>query len=209
MAARLLTVERLDDHWHGITGRASGDIPNGQFVVDSVVRGSPSEQAGVRAGDTIVEVDSRKIERALDLECALLGKSIGTKVPVTVKRDGQTRKLSLTIAARSPQPSSSVADDAWTALGLRLQTVPTSQFRQLSSRYRGGLKVVAVREDSPADRQGIRSGDVLVGMHIWETISMENVAYILRHASSGQIKFYILRGDETLYGHLTIAMRPR
>ena len=92
---------------------------------------------------------------------------------------------------------------------MRLQTVPASQFRRLSSRYRGGLKVTDVREGGPADRQGIRSGDVLVGMHIWETISMENIAYILRHANAGQLKFYILRGDETLYGHLPVAMRSR
>jgi len=189
MAARLLTIERLDNHWHGITGRTTGTVPGGQFVVESVVRGSPSDEAGIRVGDTIIKVGGQTIERALDLERSLIGKSTGSKVPVTVKRDSLTQQLNLVMTARSPGRSDTVAESAWTELGLRLQSVPTSQFRQLTSRYRGGLRVVAVRDGSPADRQGIRDGDVLVGMHIWETVSMENVAYILRHANSSQVKF--------------------
>ena len=53
-------------------------------------------------------------------------------------------------------------------------------------------------------------GDVLVGMHIWETVSLENVAYILKRpdfASLSPVKFFILRGDETLYGYLPVAAK--
>jgi serine protease Do len=209
MAARLLTAERLDNHWHGITGRSTGEVSDRRFVVESVVRDSPSDKAGLQVGDAIVKVGNLRVERALDFERALIGQPTGKEVPVTIRRNGQSRQLSLVMTTRSPRPSGNVADEAWSALGMRLQSVPASQFRRLSTRYRGGLKVIAVRDGSPADRQGIRSGDVLVGMHIWETISMENVAYILRHANSTQVKFYILRGDETLYGHLPVAMRNR
>jgi serine protease Do len=47
-------------------------------------------------------------------------------------------------------------------------------------------------------------------MHIWETVTIENVNYILKRPDFGSIdpvKFYILRGDETLYGHMTVSMR--
>ena len=53
------------------------------------------------------------------------------------------------------------------------------EFKRLGTRYRGGLTVLDVRPGSPAAQQGIRRGDVLVGMHVWETISLENIAYIL------------------------------
>ena len=52
-----------------------------------------------------------------------------------------------------------------------------TQFREYNSAYRGGLAIVAVRADGPAARQGIRQGDILVGMHKWETISPENVTW--------------------------------
>ena len=42
-------------------------------------------------------------------------------------------------------------------------------------------------------------------MHIWETTTLDNVAYILKRpdfADLNPVKFFILRGDETLYGYL-------
>ena len=103
------------------------------------------------------------------------------------------------------------ATPAWQLLGLELKPIPSEEFRQtFETRYRGGLTVTAVRAQSPAAVQGIRPGDVLVGMHIWETISLENVAYILNRpdfASLNPVKFFILRGNETLYGYLPVAMR--
>jgi serine protease Do len=92
--------------------------------------------------------------------------------------------------------------------GIKLAAISSDEFRKShQTRYRGGLSITAVRPNSPAAGQGILPGDVLVGMHIWETVTLENVAYILKRsdvATLDSMKFYILRGDETLYGYLSI-----
>ena len=51
-------------------------------------------------------------------------------------------------------------------------------------------------------------------MHIWETVSLDNVDYILKRpdfATIDPLKFYILRdeGDYygTYYGHLSVSLR--
>ena len=47
-------------------------------------------------------------------------------------------------------------------------------------------------------------------MHVWETISLANVAYIINRKDLDEfqpVKFYVLRGDETLYGLLPISLR--
>jgi serine protease Do len=47
-------------------------------------------------------------------------------------------------------------------------------------------------------------------MHIWETISLENVSYIINRKDLKDLqplKFYVLRDDETLYGHLPVSPR--
>ena len=94
---------------------------------------------------------------------------------------------------------------------MELKPVPSGEFRRkYQTRYRGGLVVTTVRAGSAAARQGIRRGDVLVGMHIWETVSMDNISYILKRAdftSLSPLKFFILRGDETLYGYLPVAAK--
>lgn len=96
-------------------------------------------------------------------------------------------------------------------LGIDVEAAPPSALA--GNRFRGGLLVKDVRPDSPAARQSICAGDILVGLHVWETVSPENAAYALQNAPNAessdkdaprQIKFYVLRNGETLFGHLSL-----
>lgn len=210
IAARLMSSERIDNLSHGVTGKTSATDHSSHFVVRSVRKDSPAEKGGLLTGDVITAVGEKRVARSLDFERALIGRRAGDDVELAVERGGQAVKVVMTIggggAAVAAQGSS--ADRAWDTLGLKLESMPSSEFLRLNTRYRGGLKVTSVRPDSPAAAQGIRRGDVLVGMHVWETVSPENVSYILNRSDFDQIqpmKFYILRGNETLYGHLSVA----
>ena len=127
---------------------------------------------------------------------------------ISVRRGEENLKLNLTLAKARTQ-TKGTAVPTWELLGLELKPIPAAEFeQQYQTQYRGGLMVAAVRPQSPAGEQGIRRGDVLVGMHIWETVSLENVNWIIRQpifANLTPIKFYILRGNETLYGFLPVA----
>ncbi len=206
IAAQLLNVERIDQTTHGVIGESRHQEAPGAFVVTALKPQSPAQQAGLQAGDVVLNVEDMPVRRQLDFERALLGRPTDRPVALTVQRGGQeqTMELKLSAAARSGSDFDQVT---WKVLGLQLAPMTTNEFRDLNSRYRGGMKIVAVRPDSPAAVQGIRNGDVLVGMHVWETISQENVRYILNHNDLDRfqpVKFYILRGQETLYGHLSI-----
>ncbi len=137
----------------------------------------------------------------------MLEREPGETLRVTVQRSGNSLGLSLTLG-KTPESRRLAAQPAWELLGVELKAIPADEFRKShQTRYRGGLTVTAVRPDSPAAAQGIVAGDVLVGMHIWETTSLDNVAYILKRpdfADLNPMKFFILRGDETLYGYLTL-----
>jgi len=103
-------------------------------------------------------------------------------------------------------------DDAkvWDLLGLNLSEEPKSTFDRRNTRYRGGMHVNGVRPGSPAAQEGIQSGDILVGMHKWETASRQDIQYIITRPNLeqlGQMKFYVLRGQNTLYGHINVATK--
>jgi len=209
VAARLMNAEVQKSASHGLSGRTLATPEKSEFLVTGVASGTSADKAGLQPGDVITSVESTPVARALDFERAMLGRSGGEDVAVTVRRNGEplTVNLKLDHAALS---EGSVSDLAWEVLGLRLAPMPDAAFRRLRSRYRGGLKVISVRANSPAAEQGIRYGDVLVGMHKWETASMDNIAYILESdflQSAEPLKFYLLRGGETLYGHLRVSMR--
>ena len=191
---------------------------NGQSVPQKHKRGvfvtavddkSPAAKAGLKPGDLLTKVDDLQIHRGLDFQRALLGRTAGDRLSIQLERDGKLVELELTLVAADAANSNHAT--SWKVLGLELKRVDPKQFRKkYKTRYRGGLTVTSVRPNSPAAAQGIHKGDVLVGMHIWETVSLDNVSYILKRpdlSKKGKIKFFILRDGETLYGYLSLAMR--
>jgi serine protease Do len=98
-------------------------------------------------------------------------------------------------------------------VGLRLEKANAAQLQTFKNRYRGGMRVLDVRPKSIAADFGIKQGDILVGLHEWETVRWEDINYILNQNSlingSDPVKFYVVRGQEVLYGNLKFASRPK
>lgn len=221
--ARLMSIENLDQNMHGIISKDVKTPSQRHLIVMGAQPDSPAAHAGLKPGDIVLKVGELDVVDAVDLERALLGRKTGESVSITVRRADKTETLSLALAAQRTGKSAlnthivsrANNDDpeterVWTVLGVRLASLPSSQQHLVGPRYRGGMKVLEVRADSPAARNGIRKGDILVGLSRWETLSAENVAWILNQAlPNGQeaLKFYLIRGSETLYGHLQLASK--
>ena len=208
VAAEMLNPQSLGVAWHGVKAKAApGKTPG--FVVERLADASPAATSGLEPGDVVVSVENTAVERPLDFERAMLGRRVGEEVTISVERNGEAKELKLALATL-PGGLQTDSDPIWGLLGLKLKPIPSKQFQQYRSRYRGGLTVVEVRPDGPAAKQGIRRGDVLVGMHVWETISLNDVNYVLNRddfAELDPLKFYILRDNETLFGHMTVSRR--
>ena len=72
-------------------------------------------------------------------------------------------------------------DLVWRKLGVKLAPVSSDSVIRVNRQLHGGLEVVAINGEGPASRAGIRSGDILVGLHNWETLSMNDVNFVLSH----------------------------
>jgi serine protease Do len=93
----------------------------------------------------------------------------------------------------------------WASFGLRLREADKKQVQQAASLLKGGLKVIAVKKGSPADRAGIRTGDILVGLHEWEILSLQHVAWVLARDGFQNllpIRFYIVRDNQLRVGRI-------
>lgn len=220
--AELLSGERLAQTFHGaiLTDVKRGEL---RFVrVDGLKPQSPAEQSGLKIGDVVTKVGAIPVIDATDFERACLGRPAGEKVEITLKRGDKSETTSMTLATLAggrrnaetnqavvrAQSDDSTHDKAFRMMGIRIAPVSETEKRQLGDKYRGGMKVTEVKAQSTAAQNGIRVGDVLVGLHVWETVTFDNINYVLDHQqlhTFNPLKFYILRGSETLYGHLQVA----
>jgi serine protease Do len=223
LLARLMSIENLDLTTHGIISKDVKTADQRHLVVLGAQPDSPAAQAGLRPGDIVEKIGEFAIIDAVDVERAFLGRSAGEPVSITVRRGEKTEQLSLALVAQQSGKSAlntqivsrannddPVTDRVWSTLGLRMATLPSSQKHLVGPRYRGGMKVLDVRSESPAARNGIRKGDILVGLSRWETLSEENITWILDQSTpqpADGLKFYLIRDSQTLYGQLELASK--
>jgi serine protease Do len=76
---------------------------------------------------------------------------------------------------------------------------------RVNRQLHGGLEVTAVNGESPAGRAGIKKGDILVGLHTYETLTIDNVLFVITHPelpSMNPLSFYILRTGQVRRGWL-------
>jgi beta-lactamase regulating signal transducer with metallopeptidase domain len=110
----------------------------------------------------------------------------------------------------------------WNVLGLRVSQVSPGDARLAASissdeeswliHYDGGLQVVNVRPDSPADRGSIQQNDVLVGLDHYATPQMKDVRWTLDKfmadkARPTKMPYHIVRAGKPMNGDLTLAQQ--
>src|SRR5579884_2380468 len=173
-------------------------------VVEYFDPGSAAARAGLERGDILLAAADTPITASLDLERALFDRSTGERITLRYRRHGQEKTTEIVL--ESP------GDPIWQKLGLRLRPVGSDAVRirpvaGTSPQFRGGLVVVEVRPDSPAQRSGMQPGDILVGLDKFEMLSNDNVQYVLNQneASGPQpLKFYVLRNNQLQDGKFPI-----
>jgi len=94
-------AERMDEDFHGeYSGIGiSFEIRDGAIVVISPLEGTPAYRLGIRAGDRIVEIDSKPLAKTInndDVFKLLRGPS-GTTVAVTIAREDEAEQIHFTI----------------------------------------------------------------------------------------------------------------
>jgi len=121
-------------------------------LVSSVEKGTPADQAGIRAGDVAIEMDGKPLRGSSDLRNRIGMLTVGTQVNLTVLRDGKKRTFAVAIG-KSP-----------TATLARLPDRQALEGASFSGTARGnatGVTVTEVQRGSPAERSGLEAGDII------------------------------------------------
>jgi len=89
-------VEQPDSNKDGRTVRVVQAVP-----------GTPASESGIRAGDTVMRIDSREIYRPSDVLDASFFSSVGANMNVVVRRDDKLFNYSFAVIERPENPTAS------------------------------------------------------------------------------------------------------
>jgi serine protease Do len=179
-------------------------------LVQGVESGGPAEKAGIEAGDIIVKVDGKTVEKSGDLPRIIGDTQPGSRAALQVFRRGATRDLQVTVAefeadrpARKAlaEPGGASASQAKSALGLTVSELGDAQKREF--KIKGGVRVEAA--EGAAARAGVREGDVILAIDNTEVSDVKQFLAIADKAGKSRaVSVMVKRGEFVNY----LVIRP-
>jgi serine protease Do len=139
---------------------------NGALVGDVTAK-SPAEKAGIQSGDIIEEFNGKKVTDSHHLKLEVARIAPGTKVPVTVLRDGSAKHLEVTIRELPGTEALAKNDakkdsDEGTLNGVTVSDIDSQARQQFDlPGHVKGVVVTEVAPDSAAAEAGLKPGDVI------------------------------------------------
>ncbi len=167
--------------------------------ITAVTEGGPADRSGLRAGDTLLRVDDRPVSTAMDFYAVVLDKKAGDKLSLGLQRDGRAVAISLALASMPKPPGEKLA---WDRLGLRLEEMTPQQAEKLGLPRPIGVFIVEVASRGPADRVGVRRGDILYQLGRYHGFSnLDDIGRLLKDVQPGdQVYISWLRpGSDYIY----------
>jgi len=148
-------------------------------LVNGVVEDSPAEKAGIEEGDVIISLDNKKIGSIDKLTSLVRKTSPGTEVDIKAIRDGEEKDFQMTIGESSSSSlynlnpeklrieKNMIEPFKWNfqsglKLGVAIQDL-TEQLGDYFGVKKGeGALVTEVVKGSPAEKAGLKAGDIIV-----------------------------------------------
>jgi Do/DeqQ family serine protease len=170
-------------------------------LLKAVEPDSPAQRAGLREGDILLALGTKKIAGLDDYRAASKAVTAGETLDVQVWRGGQPQTV---IVKTTEFPIERADQLAWSLLGIRVEDLTPKSRRDFRIAAREGVLVTEVRPGSQLARIAVRPGDVIRQIDDAGTATHDDFRRVLvkaRHKSF--LMLLIQRGEQGYYVTVT------
>jgi len=182
----------------------------------SGVPDGPAKDAGILAGDVILNFDGKDVADTRGLIKQVGNSEVGKSVRVIVQREGKTQTIKVVLARREGAEKAAVVlavtkPEAATqekSLGIEMTSLTDDIRTQLGlPNDANGVAIVSVSEDSDAFEKGLRKGDIIaeVGQTAVENPKdVANAIHAAKDAGRKSVLFLVRRGGNPRFVALSL-----
>lgn len=177
-------------------------------LINSIETDSPADKDGLMEDDVIQQVNDVIIRRPSTLTRVIQKIAPGEKAKIVIIRDGKEKTITVTIGRQKSSRSYafSMGPDknlfSWYGggrayLGVQLQELNKDLAPYFGVKEDEGALILRVEEDSPAEKAGLKSGDVITKIDDEKISDPEDVKEIISDLEEDdQIKIEIVRQNK-------------
>lgn len=163
-------------------------------LISQVNPNSPAEQAGLKAGDIIVQINDTKITQATQVKTTIGLLRVGSTVKIMLKRDNKSLNLNAIVTDLKSHEQKLQSNNPF-LYGLALRN-----FEQETPPHGNvlGVQVVGASENSSGWRAGLRPGDIIISANklpVTDVKSLQNIA----QQKKQELLVQVLRGPGAMY----------
>ncbi len=180
-------------------------------LVQNVVPRGPAAKAGVEAGDLIVALNGKPVDSAGAVTRSVALVPPGEKVSLTVMRKGQKKSFDFKVAQRPEDEGVAQRGEGeeeeggdkaakTQKLGVSLAPMTADLARELGVPGDQGVVVTNVVDGGPAERAGMRRGDVILEVNQQPVKSPDDVKKVIDRMKAGDMALLrVRRGDQAVF----------
>jgi serine protease Do len=214
---QLISEGKVTRGWLGVTIQnltpelaKEFDLENtaGALVTD-IFRGSPAENAELKRGDVILEVNDKKIRNVESLRNTVAQSEVGSTIILSILRDSSIISVSVNITEfpqdlAHAEPGESEDDQLSkekALAGLSVMDLTSDIAKQLGlSKTERGIVIVKVDAYSAAEEAGLKKGDVIQEMNKKRIKDLADFNKILPEIREGDtVLLFINRSGNKFY----------
>jgi serine protease DegQ len=175
-----LVLAMVDESASAVAGTSNWE----GALVDSVEPGTPAEVSGLKAGDVIMSFNGNRILTPQSLRTWIGVTRAGSTVELEVWRNGLPLSFALRLAPLEKPTASSLVE-----LGAVVRAIGADDGIPEGLE---GVLIDSIRMNSPAERAGLRPGDVILSINN-EIVSNPQVCDRLVHEAAGRAGVVVYR----------------
>lgn len=188
-----LTVQELDENLAGYL-----KVPGkGGVLVKAVHPKGPAAQPGIKAGDIILSLGSKRIHSASDYHLALKKYASGDPIPIEIWRND--KKETVTVVARI-FPEDLAFDLAQKLFGITVTDISRKNRRAFNLQTNEGVVITDLKRGSSLARIGVRPGDVIRQMDEMQIQNTDDFKKaVVKSRRKRSVVILVQRGEQGYY----------
>ncbi|MGC9194916.1 MAG: PDZ domain-containing protein [Syntrophobacteraceae bacterium] len=152
----------------------------GSLVAD-VMKDSPAYSAGIRRGDVITAFQGKPVDNPSLLRNDVSLIAPGTKITLTIERDGTQKDISVTVGNLASQEAA-IENTLKNEFGLTVRSLTANDANKYGLSSQVGVVVLDVLHDSTFWRAGFQKGDIILQVDNNEVDGPATLLQVLRAA---------------------------
>jgi serine protease Do len=139
-------------------------------IVSQVVKDSAAEKAGLKEDDIITKVNGRDVEDAMSFRNSIAFMPPGTKVKLTIIRDGKEKVLTAKLTAK--KKGNGTSENAQ-KFGLEVEEITEEKAQKLNTKAGRGVAISKIMDGKSAEENGLRTDMVILSVNGIEVNTIE------------------------------------